>query len=418
MNVYGIIVLVALVGDFVLNFWADVLNLRALRPELPDEFRDVYDADKYRRSQEYTRARTRFGIVTRIFDLSTLLLFWAVGGFAWLDGWVRGFGHGPVVSGLFFIGALLLAHSVINLPFRYYSTFVIEQRFGFNKTKPGTFFADVVKELLLSVVLMGALLAAVLAFFESTGSSAWLWCWGFATVFLLLVQFVAPTWLMPLFNKFTPLEEGDLRDRVLEYANRVGFPLAGLFVIDGSRRSTKANAFFTGFGKNKRIALFDTLIEKHASDELLAVVAHEIGHYKRKHIQQGMVIGILHMGVLFALLAFFSREQGLFDAFGVEQPSTYAGLVFFGLLYTPLELLLQLVMQALSRKNEFEADRYAAETTGLWRELSLGLKKLSADSLSNLTPHPFYVTLHYSHPTVLQRIETLRAEWGGGGQAG
>ena len=412
MNAFAVIVLVALAADYLLNLWADLLNLKALAPEVPEEFRDVYDADKYRRSQEYTRARTRFGLITGSVDLALLLAFWALGGFGALDGWVRSLEWGPVPTGLAFIGLLLLARSLLGLPFRYYSTFVIEERFGFNKTTRATFFADGLKGLVLGCVLGGILLSAVLAFFEFTGDAAWLWCWGFATAFLLVVQFVAPTWLMPLFNKFTPLEEGELRERVLAYASRVGFPLAGLFVIDGSRRSTKANAFFTGFGRNKRIALFDTLIDKHATDELVAVVAHEIGHYKRKHIQKSLVLGIVHMGVLFGLLAYFLGQQGLYTAFGVDQPSTYAGLVFFGLLYTPVELVLGFFMQAFSRKNEFEADRYAAETTGAWQDLAQGLKKLSADSLSNLTPHPVYVALHYSHPPVLQRIETLRTEWG------
>ncbi|MCZ6596979.1 MAG: M48 family metallopeptidase [Planctomycetota bacterium] len=413
MNAFAVFILIALLAEYGLNRAADLLNIRALQPEVPDEFRDLYDADTYRRSQEYTRARTRFGFVPATFDLATVLAFWFLGGFAWLDGWVRGFELGPVWTGLSFIGVLLIGKSILGLPFSWYSTFVIEERFGFNKTTPKTFWADVVKGLVLGVLIGGPLLAAILAFFAWAGGAAWLWCWGMTTAFAVVLQFVAPTWIMPLFNKFTPLEEGELRERVLAYADSVSFPLKGMFVIDGSRRSTKANAFFTGFGRNKRIALFDTLIEKHETDELVAVVAHEIGHYKKKHVLVTMAISILHMGVIFGLLAFFLPQQGLFDAFGLQQPSVYAGLVFFGLLYAPVELVLAIGMQAFSRRNEYEADRYAAQTTGLWQDLSAGLKKLSADSLSNLTPHPFYVTLHYSHPPVLQRIDTLRREWGG-----
>jgi STE24 endopeptidase len=269
-----------------------------------------------------------------------------------------------------------------------------------------------VKGLVLGAVLGGLLLAMVIWFFERFGAGAWVWCWAFVTGFTLVLQFVAPTWILPLFHTFTPLEEGELRKRILAYAERVGFPLAGLFVIDGSRRSTKANAFFTGFGRTKRIALYDTLVAGHATDELLAVVAHEIGHYKKKHVLKGLALSVAHTGVLFALLAFFLRREELYAAFGVAQPSVAAGLVFFGLLYTPVEMVLQLGLQAFSRRNEFEADRFAGETTGLWRELGAGLKKLSAESLSNLTPHPFYVALHHSHPPLAQRLAALEREGG------
>ena len=408
MNAYALVVLAALLAEFGLNLAADLLNLRALRPELPAEFSDVYDAGSYRRSQEYTRARTRFGIVTNTFELCTLLAFWALGGFGWLDGLVRGFALGPIASGLAFIGALGLAKTLIDLPFRYYATFVIEERFGFNKSTRATFWADTAKGLALGLVLGAPLLAAILWFFESAGANAWLLCWAVTAGFTLFVQFVAPTWIFPLFNKFTPLSEGALREAVLRYAREVAFPLEGLFVIDGSRRSTKANAFFTGFGKRKRVALFDTLIEKHPVEELVAVVAHEIGHYKKGHIVKGLALSILQAGAVFWLLSLVLARPGLFAAFGVGEPSVYAGLVFFSLLYTPLDLVLSFVLQAFSRKNEFEADAWARATTGDGEPLVRALKRLSADSLSNLTPHPLYVKLHHSHPPLLERIRALR----------
>jgi STE24 endopeptidase len=411
-NAYAVVVLAALVLEHALGVLADALNLRALAIEPPAALRGVYAPERYARSQQYTRTRTSFGFVTAAVDLGALLAFWLAGGFGVLDRWASGLGFGPIATGLVFIGALLLAKSLLALPFSYYSTFVIEERFGFNKSTRATFFADAAKGLVIGGSIGALVLAAVIWFFERFGAGAWLWCWGLVTVLTIALQFVAPTWIMPLFNKFTPLEEGDLRARILAYAERVGFPLAGLFVIDGSKRSTKANAFFTGFGKTKRVALYDTLIEKHETDELLAVVAHEIGHYKKRHILQSMLVSIVHMGVLFALLSYFLREPELFRAFGVETPSVAAGLVFFGLLYTPVELLLQIGMQAFSRKNEYEADRFAAETTGLWRELSAGLKKLSAENLSNLTPHPFYVALHHSHPPLAARLGALEREWG------
>ena len=408
MNAYAVLILAALLLEHGLNLVADLLNLRALRPDLPEEFRDVYDAERYRRSQDYTRVRTRFGLIPATFHLVVLLGFWFAGGFAWWDGAVRGMGLGPIASGLVFIAALALTRMLLGIPFRWYATFVIEERFGFNKTTPRTFWADLLKGLLLSVVLGGLLLAAILWFFAAAGAWAWVLCWVATTLFTVFVQFVAPTWILPLFNKFEPLEEGELRAAVLGYASEVAFPLQGMFVVDGSRRSTKANAFFTGFGRRKRVALFDTLIEKHDTGELVAIVAHEIGHYKLRHILKGMALGIVQAGVVFFLLSIFLRHAGLYAAFGVVEPSIHAGLVFFGLLFAPIDLVLSFFVQAFSRHNEFEADAFARRTTGTGERLVRALKRLAADSLENLTPHPFYVKLHYSHPPLPQRIDALR----------
>jgi STE24 endopeptidase len=408
MNTYAIIILLALVLEYLLHLAADLLNLKALEPELPGEFGDVYDAERYRRSQEYERVNTRFGLIPASFNLVLLLVFWFVGGFQWLDVAVRGFGLNEILNGLFFVGALVGARLLLGLPFRWYGIFVIEERFGFNKTTSKTFWLDAFKSVFLGVLLGAPLLAGVLWFFEAAGSMAWVWCWLLTTGFTLAIQFVAPTWIMPMFNKFTPLDEGELREAVMDYAKEVRFPLEGLFIIDGSRRSTKANAFFTGFGKRKRVALFDTLTEKQSTDELLAIVAHEIGHYKRGHIRKRLAIGILQFGVLFFALSIFLSHSGLYDAFFVHETSTYAGLVFFGMLLTPIDLVLSFFVHAYSRKHEFEADAFALETTGTGQHLVMALKHLSADSLDNLTPHPLYVKLHYSHPPLLKRIEALR----------
>lgn len=407
MNAYAAVIALALVLEYGLNLLADLLNLRALRTDVPEVFRDVYDAERYRRSQEYTRARARFRIVPETFHLATLFVFWALGGFAWLDRSVRALDWGQIGSGLVFIGALALLRSLLDLPFRWYQTFVIEERFGFNKTAPRTFWADVIKGLLLTIVLGGPLLAAILWFFETAGGLAWVLCWIATALFALFVQFIAPTWILPLFNKFKPLEEGELREAVLSYAKRVAFPLEGLFVVDGSRRSTKANAFFTGFGKKKRIGLYDTLVAKHDTEELVAIVAHEIGHYKRGHVLKSLVIGIIQAGAVFFLLSIFLEREGLYAAFGVEKPSVYAGLVFFGLLYSPLDLVLSFFVHAFSRRNEFEADAFARDTTGRPETLVRALKRLAADSLDNLTPHPLYVKLHYTHPPMPERVAAL-----------
>jgi len=408
MNIFTIIILTAIVIDFVLGVVSNRLNLKSLSTSIPEEFKGVYDEETYAKSQEYTRVNTRFGFVSGTFDLILLLVFWFAGGFNWLDQWARGFEFGVIGTGLIFIGALMVAKMIISMPFNIYSTFVIEERFGFNKTTVKTFITDIGKGLMLSLVLGMPLLAGIIAFFEFGGSWAWFYAWMGVTAFSLIMQYIAPTWIMPLFNKFEPLEEGELREAIEAYAASVDFPLQDVFVMDGSKRSSKSNAFFTGFGKNKRIALFDTLIENHTTEELVAVLAHEIGHYKKKHIVKNMGISILHTGVMFALLSIFLQVPALFDAFFMDQMSVYAGLLFFGLLYSPIETVLGIVMQMLSRKHEYEADEFAAKTTEQPEEMVNVLKKLSKDNLSNLTPHPFYVFLNYSHPPVLQRIRAIR----------
>jgi STE24 endopeptidase len=329
------------------------------------------------------------------------LAFWFAGGFNCLDVIVRGWDLNPILTGLAYIGILAVGRSALSLPFSVYGTFVIEERFGFNKTTPRIYVADILKAIALGVLLGAPLLAGILAFFQYAGSAAWLWCWLATAVFTLFVQLIAPTWIMPLFNKFVPLPEGELRQSILSYARSVDFPLQSLFVMDGSRRSTKSNAFFTGFGKNKRI-------EKHSVSEMVAILAHEIGHYKKRHIIQGTVISVVHMAMLFYLLSIFIHHSGLFEAFYLKNSSIYAGFVVFGMLYSPVEMVLSVLMHMISRRNEYQADHYAAVTTRDPDSMIQALKKLSLHNLSNLTPHPFHVFLNYSHPPVLKRIQALR----------
>lgn len=405
LNVYAAIILAALLVDWLLGRVATYLNLRALRTEPPAELEGVYDEERFRRSQEYTRERSRFGLWTSTFDLATLLAFWWLGGFDVLDRWLRGFGLSELWTGLLFIGTLLVAKIVVDLPFSLYSTFVIEERYGFNRTTPKTFLVDLVKSLALGVALGGPVIAAILVFFQRV-ENAWLWSWLLVAAFTLGVQVVLPTWIMPLFNKFTPLEDGSLRDALEAYAHQVSFALDGIFVIDGSRRSSRSNAFFTGFGKTKRIALYDTLVEKHPEDELVAVLAHEVGHYRKRHIPAMTITSLLHTGLLFYLLGIFLQHQGLFDAFSMEQSSVHAGLVFFGLLLSPLEMVLSFFLLAMQRKFEFQADRFAADTADAGG-MARALRRLAADNLTNPSPHPFYSALHYSHPPVAERIRAL-----------
>ena len=408
MNTFAIIIFVALILEFALALVGNLLNLKALKVELPPALEGIYKAEDYRKSQEYIRATTRFGLISSSFTLLLLLAFWFSGGFNWIDQVVRAWNYIPLVSGLLYIGILICASGILTLPFSIYGTFVIEERFGFNRTTPRTFFLDLVKGLGLALLLGGLLLAAILALFQYAGTYAWLYCWAAVVMFSLAMQYIAPTWIMPLFNKFTSIESGELKEAILKYTHSVNFPIKNIFVMDGSRRSSKSNAYFTGFGHNKRVALYDTLIAQHSVPEMVAVLAHEVGHYKKRHIIQGTIINILHTGAVFYLLSLFMHSTGLYQAFYMNQESIYAGLLFFGLLYAPIELVLSVVMQMISRKNEYVADRFAAETIDNPRSLIDALKKLHATNLSNMTPHPFYVFLNYSHPPLLQRVQAIQ----------
>lgn len=407
MHPIAIIILFFMLLDLVIGFAADMLNLRRVDTRLPDTFKGWYPADQYEKSQNYLRVNTRFGWIVTSFDFVVLLIFWFGGGFAWLDRWVRGMGLSDLINGLIYIGVLLAIKSLLGAPFGIYATFVIEERFGFNKTTWKTYLKDRIKGLILALLLGVPLLAAILAFFQYAGSNAWWYCWLATVGFMLVVQFIAPTWIMPLFNRFDPLPEGELRQAILDYAKSIHFKLDNIFVMDGSKRSSKSNAFFTGFGKNRRIVLFDTLIENQSVDQLVAVLAHEMGHYKEKHILKNLGIGIMQSGVMFYVLSLFISYPGLFKAFYVQDISVYAGLIFFGMMYAPLDGLMGIALGALSRRHEYAADRFAVQTSGKGNAMIEALKQLSVHNLSNLQPHPFYVFLNYSHPPVLKRIEAI-----------
>ena len=408
MNLFSYIIIAALFLNFLIGTIADVLNLKALKYKVPPDLEGLYKPNEYQKSQEYIRSQSRFGFVTDSFGLLIILLFWFMGGFNFLDQIVRSWGFGAIVNGLCYVGVLVIAYQLLTLPFSVYATFVIEERFGFNKTTPRIFITDILKGLALAVLLGGPLLAGILALFEYAGDYTWLYCWLIVTIYMIVMQFIAPIWIMPLFNKFTPMESGELKDAIKDCAHSAGYDVHNIFVMDGSKRSTKTNAFFTGIGRTRRIALFDTLISKHTIPEIVAVLAHEIGHYKKKHVLQGMVIGIAHTGLVLYLLSILLDSPGLYQAFFMDQSSIYAGLLFFGLLYTPVEMVLSIALQIFSRRNEYEADRFAAETTDEPASLVDALKKLATENLSNLTPHPFYVFLNYSHPPLLQRIQAIQ----------
>ena len=407
MNIYLVVILTALIGEFVLRSVARYLNLKTVDGKLPAEFKGFYDEEKYSQSQEYMKANTKFAYVSSTFDTVLIVGFILLGGFNFVDQFIRGFNLDPMLSGLLFFGVLYFAQDIISTPFTLYRNFVIEERFGFNKMTVKTFVLDKIKAHILGVILGTIVLGSILFFFEKTGTYAWLYAWGLVSCFILILHPLYTTVIAPLFNKFTPLEEPVLRDAIEAYAENVRFPVKEICVMDGSRRSAHTNAYFSGFIK-KRIALFDTLITAHSTAELVAIIAHEVGHYKRKHILKGMIISIIHIGVLFFMLSLFIDNRGLFDAFQMEAISVYAGLVFFSILYSPIELVLSIVMNIVSRKHEYEADAFATETTESAESLILALKNLSVFNLGHLTPHRLTVMLNYSHPPVLRRIAALR----------
>ena len=408
MNVYLVFILSAILGSYLLAVLVDWLNIKNIATELPEEFRDYYDAEKYSKSQSYLRENSRFGLIVGTLQTTAEVGMILFGGFNLADRFARSFELGSIATGLLFVGVLLLASSLLSLPFSIYSTFVVEEKYGFNRTTVKTFILDFLKSLLLGSIIGGAVLAGVLWFFEQTGEWAWLYCWLGVSGFQVVLMFIAPFVIMPLFNRFEPLEDGELKSAIEEYALTQKFKMKGVYKMDGSRRSSKSNAFFTGFGSSRRIVLFDTLIKKHSTSELVSIVAHEMGHYKKGHILQALVRGVVMMGFSFFLMSLFINNEQLFAAFQMEHLSIYASLLFFGFLYSPLSMVLSIVQGVISRKHEYDADAYAVRTFGAAEDMISALKKLSVDNLSNLSPHPLKVVLSYSHPPVLERILAIR----------
>ena len=410
-NFMTVILVLALFALWNLELTASLLNLKAFPLSVPDELAELMDAQKLDQARAYLSVNTRFDVVQSASSLGLLMLFWGAGGFGALDGWARSLSSMEVTAGLVFLSALFLAQALLSLPFSIYETFVIEKNFGFNRSTPATFIMDRLKTLLLAAVIGLPLAAAVLWIFGNV-SHAWLWAWALVTLFQLLLTWLAPTLIMPIFNKFTPMPEGELKQEIEALGERCGFPLAGVFVMDGSKRSTKANAFFTGFGKQKKIALFDTLVEKCSTAELLGVLAHEIGHFRRGHIKQRLAAAIVQSAVIFFLLGRATDPDGtfarvLFDAFGVPRISPHVGLVLFAILLEPVSKLLGVALHAWSRRHEFEADAYAAAATGDGAPLGAALKRMTADHLSHPSPGSLRVWLDYSHPPLLQRLRAL-----------
>lgn len=401
------LIIAFIIIEFVIERWVSKLNAGWFGKPIPDVLSGVFDADKYAKQQSYSLTNYRFGVLTASFSVvvSLVALFFCL--YGWLDTYLRVWIAQEVWLCLAFFGVIMLVNTILDLPFDYYRTFVIEEKFGFNKATKGVFWGDQAKNLLLSAVMGGVLLGLITAVYVACPTYFWLLAWLLISAFSLFMTMFYSEWIVPMFNKQTPLEAGELRDAIEQFAQKAGFELTNIYVIDGSKRSTKANAYFSGLGAKKRIVLYDTLIKELTTQEIVAVLAHEIGHYKHKHTRSMIVVSLLSNLLMFALLGFFVASPQLSAAMGGEQPSFHLGVMAFGILYSPVSTMLGLIINALSRKNEYQADAYAA-SYGLGEDLIGALKKLSATSLSNLQPHPAFVFVHYSHPTLLQRILAIK----------
>lgn len=401
------LLLILVTSSFLLGELLEWLNLRHMRTELPEEVAGFYNAEKYRKSQEYHRELNRFGLLQSLFSFIILLIMLLTGGFGWLDNLLRQYTSHPVLLPLVFFAVLGMASELLSLPFQWYGTFIIEEKYGFNRTTIRTFITDKLKGYVLGAVVGGGLLTVLLYLIDRLGPNFWMWFLLVAAVFMLVMNIFYTSWILPLFNRLTPLPDGELKTKIENLAQKVGFPVKNILVMDGSKRSSKANAFFSGIGKKKKIVLFDTLIDKHTVDELVAVLAHEIGHYKKRHIVLGYAVSVLQMAFILFVLSRMLFSEELSYALGGSTYAVHLNLIAFVILFSPISALTGVALNALSRKHEYEADAFAAQTADA-QALATALKKLSVDNLSNLYPHPLYVWVHYSHPPLLNRLQRLK----------
>ena len=402
-NILITILLIKFVIDSVLNH----LNAKHFNDTLPNDVSDVYEINEYQQSQSYKKTNHNFSKITSLFSLITTLLFFFLNGFSIVDEIARGFSNNIIIITLIFFGIIIVGSDIISIPFSLYKTFVIEEKFGFNKATKKIFFLDKIKGLLMTIILGGSILSIITWFYEFTGNYFWIYSWLLISSFSVFLNMFYSKLIVPLFNKQTILEEGDLKNDIIKYVNSVGFKAHDIYVLNGSKRSTKANAYFSGFGNQKRITLYDTLINDLENDEIVAVLAHEVGHYKRKHILYNLTLSIILTGFALFVLSLFIKTPVLSLALGVSLPSFHIGLIAFGILYSPVSQILGIFMNYMSRKFEYQADNYAKNTFSALPLIS-SLKKLSKNSLSNLTPHYLYVFFHFSHPTLLERIKNLK----------
>ncbi len=408
MNLLYYTIIIILVLQFLIESILDYLNSKHYADPIPEAINDIFDQEEYQKSQEYLKTNYKFGFLNSLFSIIITLGFLILGGFEWADQLARSFSDNQIVITIIFFGILTIGSDIISTPFSYYQTFVIEEKFGFNKSTLKLFVTDKLKGWLMMAILGGGVIILALWFYQWAGPNFWIYVWLLVTSIILFMNLFYSRLIVPLFNKQTPLEEGNLKNQIEAYALKVGFELKNIFVIDGSKRSTKANAYFSGFGREKRVTLYDTLIKDLNTEEIVAVLAHEVGHYKRKHIIFNLLASVATLGLTLFILSLFINNPDVSSAIGVTQPSFHAALIGFGILYSPISELTSLIMNFLSRKFEYQADDYAKETFAA-QPLIRSLKKLSKNNLSNLTPHPAYVFMHYSHPPLIQRIKNLLA---------
>lgn len=400
------VILIILIVDFVFERTLSYLNIKNSTYPIPEILSGIYSDSEYRKQQLYFGTNSKFGLISSSFSFLIMLVMLVFGGFGWLDSWLQAHFESPVIISLLFFGILFIANDILSIPFEIYDTFVIEEKFGFNKTTPKTFILDKLKGYLLTIVIGGGILAIVIWIYQLTPTYFWLLAWGVVTVFGLIMSTFYSELIVPLFNKQTPLPEGELRSAIEDFSKKAGFELKNIYVIDGSKRSTKANAYFTGLGKKKRIVLYDTLIEELTTDEIVSVLAHEIGHYKHKHNVKNIMMSLPNSLILFFILGLMLKSNVLAQALGGTSANFHLNVLAFGLLYSPISTVLDIGMNVISRKFEYQADAFAKKY-GLSAPLISSLKKISSKSLSNLTPHPAVVFVNYSHPTLLQRVEAL-----------
>ncbi|WOC40188.1 M48 family metallopeptidase [Polaribacter sp. HL-MS24] len=398
-----------LVLSFIVDSILGALNAKHFNDPIPAELSDVYEENEYKKSQDYKKTNEQFSKKTTIFSVALTLSFFFLDGFKYVDGVARNYTENPILVALLFFAIIMFGSDILTTPFSYYKTFVIEEKFGFNKTTKKLFWIDKLKGWLISALLGGGILSLIIWFYQIAGANFWIYAWILVATFSLLINLFYSKLIVPLFNKQTPLDEGELKSAIKTYAHKVGFTIDNIYVIDGSKRSTKANAYFSGFGTQKRITLFDTLIQDLQTDEIVAVLAHEVGHYQKKHIIFNLMTSILLTGLTLFLLSLFINMPIFSEALGVSEPSFHIGFIAFGILYSPLSEVTGVMMNYISRVFEYQADNFAKETFAA-EPLISSLKKLSKNSLSNLTPHPAYVFMHYSHPTLLERVQNLKKE--------
>jgi len=414
-EVWFLIIIALVIFNYLFSNILDYLNHKNWKDEIPKELKDFYDKKKYKQAKQYAISKNKIGLLSSTTSFLLVVSLLVFNGYGYIDQLVNSFNlnlflsfeinNSFTKSGVFFL-ILFILNLIISIPFSYYNTFVIEENFGFNKTTKSTFFFDIIKSSILSILIGGFLLFLALYLYNSLNDGFWLYLWIGLSLLMIFINMFYADLIVPIFNKLTPLENGDLRKKIENYSKEVGYLLKNIYVIDGSKRSTKANAFFSGLGPRKTIALYDTLIEKHTENELVAVLAHEVGHFKKKHVFSGLLMSVIQIGVMVFFFELCLKLPEISLALGGSGVNFHLGLIGFSIIFSPISMMSGILMNYISRKNEFEADSYAKETYN-GDDLSLALKKLSVDSLSNIYPHPLYVFFHYSHPPLIKRLRAL-----------